>query len=175
MVFTDDTELSLQAAVDLVNTVDPERLDSVAALDAFFTRFAYTGRHDRTRAELEEVRGLRPSLRELLLAPRDEAAARVNEALADAGAVPQLVRHDPYDWHIHAVPPDATLATRIVVETAMAMIDVIRADETSRLGVCADHTCDDVVLDLTRNRRKRFCSTTSANRNAVAAYRSRQR
>jgi predicted RNA-binding Zn ribbon-like protein len=31
------------------------------------------------------------------------------------------------------------------------------------------------VLDLSRNRRKRFCSTTCANRNAVAAYRSRQR
>jgi predicted RNA-binding Zn ribbon-like protein len=56
----------------------------------------------------------------------------------------------------------------------MGMVDVIRSDETSRLGVCADASCDDVVLDLSRNRRKRYCSTTCANRNAVAAYRSRR-
>ena len=57
----------------------------------------------------------------------------------------------------------------------MAMIDVIRADETSRLGVCADDGCDGLVLDLSRNRSRRYCSTTCANRNAVAAYRARQR
>ena len=94
--------------------------------------------------------------------------------LADAGAIPQLVRHDEWDWHLHAVGPTRDLATRIVVETAMAMIDVIRADEMSRLGVCADDTCDGVVLDLSRNRSQRFCSTACGNRNAVAAYRARQ-
>ena len=40
----------------------------------------------------------------------------------------------------------------------MAMIDVIRADEMSRLGVCADDDCGGVVLDLSRNRSRRFCS-----------------
>lgn len=167
--------MSLQAAVALVNTADPDSLETVADLDEFYSSFGYTGRHDRTRAELEEVRALREPLRGLLLSERDEAVAKVNAMLAEERAVPQLVRHDPHDWHIHAVPADAPLATRIKVETAMAMVDVIRADEMSRLGVCADDTCEDVVLDLTRNRRKRFCSTTCANRNAVAAYRSRQR
>jgi predicted RNA-binding Zn ribbon-like protein len=31
-----------------------------------------------------------------------------------------------------------------------------------------------VVLDLSRNRSKRFCSVACGNRNAVAAYRARQ-
>ena len=57
----------------------------------------------------------------------------------------------------------------------MAMIDVIRPDEMSRLAVCADDTCEGVVLDLSRNRSRRFCSTTCGNRNAVAVYRARQR
>jgi predicted RNA-binding Zn ribbon-like protein len=175
VLFTDDTAMALKAAVTLVNTADSRELDSVAALDEFFAGYGYTGRHEHTDAELEEVLSLRGPLRRLLTATRDEAATMVNELLSSANAVPQLVRHDPYDWHIHAVPPDAPLATRIQVETAMAMVDVIRADETSRLGVCADGTCNDIVLDLSRNRRKRFCSTTCANRNAVAAYRSRQR
>ena len=95
--------------------------------------------------------------------------------LADAGALPQLVRHDGLDWHIHAVPGGAPLDRRVVVETAMAMVDVIRADELSRLSVCADDRCGGLVLDLSRNRSRRFCSTTCANRNAVAAYRARGR
>ena len=56
----------------------------------------------------------------------------------------------------------------------MAMVDVIRADELSRLGVCADATCDGIVLDLSRNRSRRYCSAACGNRLAVAAYRARR-
>jgi predicted RNA-binding Zn ribbon-like protein len=85
-----------------------------------------------------------------------------------------MVRHDEFDWHLHAVDYDDPLVERIKIETAMAVIDVIRADETSRLGVCADDGCDGVVLDLSRNRSRRYCSTACGNRNAVAAYRARK-
>ncbi len=90
---------------------------------------------------------------------RDTAAGLVNDLLGEEHALPQLVRHGEHDWHIHAVAPDAPLATRIAVEAAMAMIDVIRADEMSRLDVCADPDCEGLVLDLSRNRSRRFCST----------------
>ncbi len=99
----------------------------------------------------------------------------VNELLADARALPQLTRHDRFDWHLHAVSPDAPLDRRIAVETAMAMIDVIRADEMSRLGVCAQDDCQSIVLDLSRNRSKIFCGGACSNRAAVAAYRARRR
>jgi predicted RNA-binding Zn ribbon-like protein len=176
VVFTHDTELALQAAVTLANSGEqPDTLTSVADLDRVWDDFGYTGRHDRTRAELDAVRALRPRLRALLTADRDGAVELVNQMLSEACAVPQLKRHDDFDWHIHAVEPDQPLERRILVETAMAMIDVIRADEMSRLAVCADDTCEGVVLDLSRNRSRRFCSTTCGNRNAVAAYRARQR
>jgi predicted RNA-binding Zn ribbon-like protein len=175
VVFAHDTEAALQAAVVLANSaLDPDTLTDVAQLDAFLEEWEYTGRHDGTWAELDEVRGLRPSLRELLLADRDTAVEQVNAMLAEVHAVPQLVRHGRHDWHIHAVAPGEPLARRIVVETAMAMIDVIRTDELSRLTVCADESCDGVVLDLSRNRSRRYCSTTCTNRNAVAAYRARR-
>jgi predicted RNA-binding Zn ribbon-like protein len=176
VLFTHDTELALQAAVTLANSGEqPDTLTSVADLDRVWDDFGYTGRHDRTRAELDAVRALRPRLRALLTADRDGAVELVNQMLSEARAVPQLKRHDDFDWHIHAVEPDQPLERRILVETAMAMIDVIRADEMSRLAVCADDTCEGVVLDLSRNRSRRFCSTTCGNRNAVAAYRARQR
>jgi predicted RNA-binding Zn ribbon-like protein len=176
VVFAHDTEIALQAAVTLANSsLEPDTLLTVAELDRLWDSYAYTGRHDRTGAELEAVRALRPRLRALLTADRDAAVELVNAMLSEAGAVPRLVRHDELDWHIHATDEDAPLDRRILVETAMAMMDVIRADEMSRLSVCADHTCEGVVLDLSRNRSRRFCSTTCGNRNAVAAYRARQR
>ena len=175
MVFADDTGMALQAAVALVNSAEePETMATVEDLDAFFERFGYTGRHDRDEAELQAVRAVRPRLRELLVADRDGAVAILNDMLAETGAVPRLVRHDDLDWHVHATAADRPLAERIVVETAMAMIDVVRADEMSRLGMCADPDCDGLVLDLSRNRSRRFCSTTCSNRAAVAAYRARR-
>jgi predicted RNA-binding Zn ribbon-like protein len=176
VLFAHDTVASLRAAVDLVNTAeDPDTLTTAGQLDAWYAKHGYTGRHDGDEAELAALRALRPVLRELLTADRDRAAELVNAMLAEADALPRLERHDGLDWHIHAVPREAPLDRRVVVETAMAMVDVIRSDEHSRLGVCADAGCDGLVLDLSRNRSRRFCSTTCANRNAVAAYRARGR
>ena len=176
MIFTHDTEAALLAAVELANSeVDPDTLTTVEDLDRHFVRWVYTGSHTHTQAELDSVRALRAPLRDLFTSGRDEAVVMVNRMLAETGAVPQLVRHDDIDWHIHAIGPDAPLDTRIMVETAMAMVDVIRADELSRFSVCADADCQGVVLDLSRNRSRKFCSTACGNRNAVAAYRSRQR
>ena len=176
MVLAHDTEASLLAAVELVNSgEDPDTLRTIDQVDAWYARHRYTGRRDRTDAELTDLRAIRPVLRELLTADRDTAAEMVNRMLADARAVPRLVRHDDIDWHIHAVSPDEPLVRRVLVETAMAMADVVRGDEMSRLAVCADDACAGVVLDLTRNRSRRFCSTTCANRVAVAAYRARRK
>ena len=176
MLFAHDTEASLRAAVSLVNSAeDPDTLTQIAELDAWYGEHGYTGRRDGDAAELEAMRALRPALRELLLAERDLAAELTNALLAEAQAVPQLRRHDGLDWHIHAVPADAPLPRRVAVETAMAMVDLIRSDELSRLSVCADERCEGLVLDLSRNRSRRYCSTVCANRNAVAAYRARGR
>ena len=176
MLFAHDTVESLRAAVDLVNSAEePDTLTTVADLDAWYAKHRFTGLRDGDEAELAALRALRPVLRELLTADRDRAAELVNAMLAEADALPQLVRHDGLDWHIHAVPADAPLDRRVVVESAMAMVDVIRADELSRLSLCADARCGGLVLDLSRNRSRRFCSTTCANRNAVAAYRARGR
>lgn len=167
--------MSLQAAVALVNSaVEPFTLTTIEELDDFFGDYGYTGRHDGDQTELDEVRTVLPRLRALMTADRDGAVALLNAMLLEANALPQLKRHDGIDWHLHAIGNDRPLAERIVVETAMAMIDVVRADEMSRFSLCADDGCDGVVLDLSRNRSKRFCSVTCGNRNAVAAYRARQ-
>jgi predicted RNA-binding Zn ribbon-like protein len=174
VVFAHDTETALRAAVALVNSAEePETLTTHAELDDFFGEYGLTGDRARDAAELAAVRALRGPLRALLTADRDGAAAIVNRILAEHRAVPQLVRHDEFDYHLHAATPVMPLADRIAVNTAMAMVDLIRADELGRLSVCADATCDGIVLDLSRNRSRRFCSAACGNRIAVAAYRAR--
>ncbi|NAZ75291.1 RNA-binding protein [Kineococcus sp. T13] len=175
MVLDHDTELSLQAAAVLANSaLPPDTLERVEDLDRFWQRFGYTGRRDGDAAELAAVRALRPLLRELLTSERDRAAELVNDVLARCGAVPRLVRHGAVDWHVHAVGSTEPLDVRVLVETAMAVLELVRLDEVSRLSTCADDGCDGVVVDLSRNRSRRYCSTTCANRNAVSAYRARR-
>jgi hypothetical protein len=95
MPFAHDTEASLLAAVALVNSaVEPDTLATVEQLDAFYRDHAYTGARTRDREELDQVRALRGPLRELLTSSRDDAVPLVNRMLAQARAVPQLVRHD---------------------------------------------------------------------------------
>lgn len=163
------------AVVALVNSAEePDTLTTREQLDEFCAEHRYTGSRAHDAAELGSVRALRAPMRRLLTAEGDEAVEIVNRILAEHRAVPQLVRHDGFDYHVHAVDPDTPLADRIAVETAMAMIDLIRADELSRLSICADDACSGVVIDLSRNRSRRFCSTACGNRVAVAAYRARK-
>ena len=155
MIFTDDTEETLRAAVWLVNSAeDPDTLTSLDDETTFIGRFRYTGRLDRDDAELAGLRSIRPQLRRMLLAPRDDMAAAVNEALDGVSLRPRLTRHGTVDWHLHAISDDHPLPERVIVETAMALIDVIRAEEGSRISVCADDTCEALALDLSRNRSK---------------------
>jgi predicted RNA-binding Zn ribbon-like protein len=176
VLFAHDTEVALQAAAALVNTLDgdDELLPDVAALDDFVTTWGWTGDRTRTAAELRSVRALRPRLRRLWTSNRDETTEIVNRLLSEANAVPQLVRHDDWDYHLHATPPHAPLATRMAVEAAMAMTDVIRADELSRLRICGYDGCHNVVIDLSKNRSRRYCEAGCGNRAAVAAYRARK-
>lgn len=175
MVFTPDVSDALGSAAELANSAtEPDGLGTLADLTEFFDRWEYTGARPRTRADLAAVRGIRPRLRELLRADRDTAVVLVNAVLTEQQAVPQLVRHDRLDWHVHAIADGRPLHERVLVETAMALIDLIRADEMERLGVCAASDCDDVVVDFSRNRSRKFCSTTCGNREAQAAHRARQ-
>ena len=176
MLFAHDTEVSLNATAALVNTArgGREDLPDLAALDAFVTHWRWTGGRTRDQRELDEVRALRPRLAQLWELPKDGAAHLVNELLANASALPQLVKHDGWDYHVHATSPDAPLADRMAVDAAMAFADVIRAGDLGRLHVCAAPDCDDVLVDLSKNRSRRFCSLSCANRVNVAAYRSRR-
>src|SRR5690349_19806943 len=179
MVFTPDTRLSLAAVVNLVNTLpghdDPDPLESVDDLDAFLAANPYSGSIRRTPATVTALRDVRGRLRALWDVNRAGAVPLVNEMLRDSGALPQLVIHDTFDWHIHATSDQSPLETRILAEGAMAFVDVIRSDEYDRIRVCSADDCDAVYIDYSRNGSKRYCDTGNCgNRMNVNAYRARK-
>jgi predicted RNA-binding Zn ribbon-like protein len=177
--FAPDTEDTLEFTVALANTVASatksgvDELSTPAQLTALLTTHRYSGRFDRDQNELEEVRETRALLRHIWLLDRDSAVDEVNGMLRAASALPHLVRHDDLDWHLHATEPDAPLAERIRVEVALALVDVIRTDEGGRLRACAAPDCEGLLLDLSRNGSKQFCSIRCGNRMNMIAYRLR--
>jgi predicted RNA-binding Zn ribbon-like protein len=177
LLFAHDTEEGLAAAAALVNTAgsDGEQLPGPAALDEFTRAWDWTGGRTHDQAELQAVRDLRPRLRQLWQADEERAVTIVNSLLRDANALPQLVRHGSWGYHLHATRPDAPLATRMAVEAAMAFVDLVRAGELNRLRICAYPGCGNVLVDLSKNRSKRYCDTGCSNRAAVDAYRARLR
>ena len=180
MTFAHDTELALASVATLVNT-DPgagsgeDTLQTEEELVAFLDEVGWSGYRAGDRPELDDVRALRPRLRALWRMDEETLVTAVNGVLLESQALPQLVDHDDIGWHVHAVPQEAPLATRMLVEAAMALIDVIRSGELDRLKDCAAEDCDNIVLDLSRNRSKRFCEDGCGNRENVRAYRDRRR
>ncbi|MDJ0357139.1 CGNR zinc finger domain-containing protein [Paenarthrobacter sp. PH39-S1] len=178
MVFSNDTEIALGSAAALINTGerDADALATVHDLEVFVEQEQFSGPRTRSLAELRSVRQLRCQLREIWTAEEEDAVRLTNLILANARALPQLVKHDQWDWHLHATAPEAPLALRMGTEAAMALVDVIRGKELGRLRICAAGDCNAVVLDLSKNRSRRFCDTGNcANRTHVAAYRRRRK
>lgn len=175
MLFAHDTEVALTAAAALVNTAleDPDPLADRASYLSFVQGWEWSGPIVGDDAERAAVSAIRPEIRALWTEDERAVVDRVNALLRRESALPQLVRHGDWDWHLHGTPPDAPLASRWIVEVGMALVDLVRAGELRRLRTCAAEDCEGILVDLSRNRSKRYCDLGCGNRLAVAAYRAR--
>ena len=180
MHFAPDVEETLEFAAALINTAPTafrsggEGLSTTAELHRLLDANRYGGSREHSEVERRNVVATRDALRRLWTLERDDLARAINIILREVSALPQLTRHDEFDWHIHATPLDSPLAERIRAEVALALVDIIRAGATDRLRVCEAPDCDGVLIDLSRNGSKRFCSVRCGNRMNMIAYRERQ-
>ena len=174
-----DTRDTLEFAVSLANSSPGasrsglDEISSVKQLGVFLTLWSYSGRIDHNTVELIEVRQTRAAIQSLWSLGIDDAVESVNGMLFESQALPHLARHDGSPWHLHATEPDAPLAKRIEVEVALALVDVIRSGETERLRLCEADACNGLLVDLSRNGSKRFCSVRCGNRMNMVAFRER--
>jgi predicted RNA-binding Zn ribbon-like protein len=181
VTFAHDVEHALDVVVDLVNT-DPtsageELLPDTDALHEFVVRHDLSEIDRITDDDLASVRAIRSPLRAVFLAGNAEGSASLlNELFRSATVSPRLTDHDQYAWHIHYFTPGAAVAEHLMIDGAMALAVVVTTGEHGRLQTCAAPDCDRVLVDLSRNRSKRYCdSRTCGNRLHVAAYRERRR
>ena len=192
MTFAYDIRSNLTMLVDLLNTAGTiaaagDELTTTANLHDFASRHDFSGPLRATKSDVEETRRLRDRFNAAFAAGLDSEVdsdrealeerivAEVNLTLRETDALPQLVRHDDWDWHLHAVGSSASLADRVAADVALVLIDLIRSGDLDRLGRCAAEGCRAYLADLSRHRSKRFCDTGNcANRTHVAAFRARQ-
>jgi predicted RNA-binding Zn ribbon-like protein len=178
VLFSHDTEHSLACIVDLVNTAGvDDQLSDLAELATFVVEHDISEVGALTEPDLTAVRDLRTSLSAVFDSADDaSAAALVNTLVSQAGVTPRLTDHDGYDWHVHYFVPGASLGEHLTADCGMALAQVVAAGERERLRRCEAPGCDQVLVDLSRNRSKRYCDArTCGNRLHVAAYRERQR
>jgi predicted RNA-binding Zn ribbon-like protein len=181
MDFGHDTQCALATVVDLVNTAPDlhgqEGLPDVAALEDLVRRREISEAGALSGDDLAAVLRLRGRLHAVFGADDEAAAVRlVNDLVADARTTPRLTDHDDFPLHIHYYAPGARLAEHLAADCGMALAFVLASGEHSRLATCAAPDCERVLVDLSRNRSKRYCdSRTCGNRLHVAAYRARQK
>ncbi|MGH3341413.1 MAG: CGNR zinc finger domain-containing protein [Carbonactinosporaceae bacterium] len=176
-----DTERALSAVVDLVNTAPQacgdERLPGVPSLLSWVDGHAISEVGHLTGADVEAVRTIRGKLHAVFRAGDLRSAVQmVNALVAEARTTPRLTDHDGYDWHVHYFAPGASLAEHLAADGGMALAFLLAAGELERLRTCDAPDCRRVLVDLSRNRCRRYCdSRTCGNRLHVAAYRARRR
>lgn len=102
-----------------------------------------------------------------------ERARILNDQMAEAAAYPRLTNHDGEGWHLHYRDDVASLpfVLRAIITVGTSLHLVTRGMD--RLGRCEASPCTNVVVDITRNGRQRFCSVRCANRAAVRRHRAR--
>jgi predicted RNA-binding Zn ribbon-like protein len=185
VLFSHDTERALLCIVDLVNSApssDPsvnteEQLPDLHALAKFVVRHDVSEVGELTLRDLRGVHALRDVVAAAFDTTDDESAAQaVNTLVSQATVSPRLTDHDGYAWHVHYFAPGASLAEHLTIDCGMALAHVVASGERERLRRCDAPDCDQVLVDLSRNRSKRYCDArTCGNRLHVAAYRERQR
>lgn len=69
------------------------------------------------------------------------------------------------------------LRTAAEAAWGLSLVNLLVEDERSRaaVGMCQASNCEDVYIDRSRARSRRFCSTTCHTRKKVAAFRARHR
>ncbi|MCI4011940.1 CGNR zinc finger domain-containing protein [Brevibacterium sp. ZH18] len=110
----------------------------------------------------------------------EERARTLNAVMMSAAAYPRLVDHDDEGWHLHYRDENQSLAhvLRAVICVGTALHLTTRG--MHRLRRCAaghapGDPCTNVVVDVTRNGRQRYCSVRCANRDAVRRHRAKSR
>jgi predicted RNA-binding Zn ribbon-like protein len=99
----------------------------------------------------------------------------LNDAMVRHPITPRISDHDPEDLHLHVATKAASVAELLIGEALLGLATLVCDLGPTRLGVCSEAKCDNVYVDTSPNRSRRYCSDRCSSRANVAAYRARQK
>lgn len=128
--------------------------------------------HRRTRAVLDSW------LRVVDADDPQQRAHLLNEQMAAVTAYPRMTDHDGEGWHLHYRDDELALPRVLAAVFHVGTALHLTTRGMDRLGRCeaGQHPgdgCRNVVCDVTRNGRQRYCSVRCANRAAVRRHRAK--
>ena len=132
-----------------------------------------------TAGDVAALQEFTSALRPVFEASHREDVALVvsglNELLARHPVTPMISDHDPAHLHMHVANRSASVAELLVGEALMGLANLVCDLGATRLGTCTASPCDNVYVDTSPNRSRRYCSDRCSSRANVAAYRARQK
>lgn len=99
---------------------------------------------------------------------------RLNTLMEAHPITPRISDHDG-ELHLHVATKAASVADLLIGEALLGLATLACDLDPNRLGVCAAERCEEVFVDTSPNRSRRYCSDRCSSRANVAAYRARQR
>ncbi|MBD7994326.1 CGNR zinc finger domain-containing protein [Arthrobacter sp. Sa2CUA1] len=139
--------------------------------------FGMTMAFSQTPADQREVRTVIDRWLAVVDAPgADQRARLLNGLMKDAAAYPRLTDHDGEGWHLHYRDDGQSLAEVLLAVISVGTALHLTTRGMTRLGRCEaglapGDSCRNVVVDVTRNGRQRYCSVRCGNRAAVRRHR----
>ncbi len=135
--------------------------------------------HQVSDKDVPALRRFAGDLRQVFVAGEGGDSARVvselNRLLSLHPMTPMISSHDPDDLHLHVATRTASVAELLISESLLGLAMVICDLGPTRLGVCSEERCDQVYVDTSPNRSRRYCSDRCSSRANVAAFRARKR
>jgi Putative stress-induced transcription regulator/CGNR zinc finger len=100
------------------------------------------------------------------------AADRLNALLMIHPVQPVLVAHDDEPLHVH-LSESGSVADRYAAASVVSLAMLLSQLGAERFGICAIASCDQVFIDGSRNKSRRYCEDHSAARTNVTSLRQR--
>ena len=99
----------------------------------------------------------------------------LNDLMARYPITPHISDHDEHALHLHVAATTDSVAEQLVSESLLGLAELVCDLGPRRLGVCSAAGCDQVFVDISPNRSRRYCSDRCSSRANVAAFRARKK
>ncbi len=97
-----------------------------------------------------------------------DAVDRLNALLTVHPVQPVIVAHDGEPWHVH-LSDAGSMTDRYTAAAVISLSLLLSQLGMERFGICGIASCDQVFIDGSSNKSRRYCSDHAAGRGNVTA------